>query len=362
MPIKRHAGVHLPENVFRIKKPSGRVYFYYQARRGQPNKGPLIRLPDELHDPLFWQRIEEIKSGQSGPAAGTFDALITHYKAQARYKKLTASSREVYDPCLDRISAAWGKLPVRDLLPKHIYALLNAQSDRPSMANMVVTVLRVLLREGIKADYCTNNVARDIEYLEEAGIGSEPWPEQCFAFVLQHAPQLLMRAAVLGRATGQRAVDLVKIRPADRDGMGFNMLVQKLHNERHWVPLQSEALSAIDLWSAEKMVPYLHLGGSQITEDRLQKEWRVFRQLHPGLIPADATLHDLRAAAVCDRRIGGVPHQQISDQLCMSVDMVIRYSKHIDRAKNAKAGMVTLERGENVGLKTIYAATENRKS
>jgi hypothetical protein len=39
----------------------------------------------------------------------------------------------------------------------------------------------------------------------------------------------------------------------------------------------------------------------------------------------------------------------------------MRYSKHIDRTLNAKDGMATLERGENAGLKTIYAAIENRK-
>ena len=56
-----------------------------------------------------------------------------------------------------------------------------------------------------------------------------------------------------------------------------------------------------------------------------------------------------------------VPHQQISDQLCMSLGMVMRYSKHIDRALNARAGMVTMERAENTTVKTIYAAIENRK-
>src|SRR5829696_2095030 len=117
MHIKRHAGVPLPDNVFRIKKSSGRVYFYYQERRGRPDKGPLIRLPDELHDPLFWQRLDEIKRGHAGPQSGTFDALIVVYKASSRYKKLVKNSKDVYDLALARISGAWGNLPVRDLLP-----------------------------------------------------------------------------------------------------------------------------------------------------------------------------------------------------------------------------------------------------
>jgi hypothetical protein len=361
MPTRRHASVSLPDNVFRVKKPSGREYFYYQERRGRPDKGPLIALPRDLHDPEFWRRIEEIKRGEAGPAAGTFDALIALYKTQSRYKKLSANSVELYDACLDRISAAWGNLPVRDLLPKHIYKLMEAGAARPSMANMVITVLRVMLREGIKHDYCTINVARDIEMMDEAGVGAEPWPESVFAFVLERAPAVLMRAAVLGRATGQRAVDLVKLRPADRSQEGFDLLLQKLGNERHWVPLTAEARRAVDAWKTEAMVPYLNLEGRRISEERLRTEWRTFRALHPQSIPADATLHDLRAMAVCDRRIAGVPHQQIADQLCMSLDMVMRYSKHIDRAMNAKAGMRTMERRGNAGLKTVYDAIENRK-
>ena len=45
----------------------------------------------------------------------------------------------------------------------------------------------------------------------------------------------------------------------------------------------------------------------------------------------------------------------------MSLGMVMRYSKHIDKALNAKAGMVTMERPENDALKPIYDAVENRE-
>lgn len=361
MPTRKHTSVALPKNVFCIKKASGKRYYYYQERRGRPDHGPLIRLPDDLHDPLFWRKIEEIKRGAAGPAAGTFDALIDHYRNSARYTKLSASSRDVYEVCLARIAAAWGSLQVRDLQPKHVYTLQEKHAARPAMANMTVAVLRGLLREGIKFDYCSTNVARDIEKLEEAGIGSEPWPEAVYTYVLERAPALLMRAAVLGRATGQRAVDLVKLRPADRDGNGFKMLIQKLGGERHWCPVTSEALAVIDRWQAEPMVPFLNINGRQITEDRLRKEWAAFRATAVE-VPDDATLHDLRAAVVCDRRIAGVPHQQIADQLCMTVEMVERYAKHVDRAQSAQAGMATLERAENTILKTIYAAAENRKS
>jgi hypothetical protein len=41
-------------------------------------------------------------------------------------------------------------------------------------------------------------------------------------------------------------------------------------------------------------------------------------------------MHGLRALAVCDRRIDGMTHQEIANQMCMSVEMVMQYSKGID--------------------------------
>ena len=51
-------------------------------------------------------------------------------------------------------------------------------------------------------------------------------------------------------------------------------------------------------------------------------------------------LHGLRALAVCDRRIDGASHQEIANQLCMSVGMVMRYSKGIDSEAASRAANV----------------------
>jgi hypothetical protein len=55
------------------------------------------------------------------------------------------------------------------------------------------------------------------------------------------------------------------------------------------------------------------------------------------------TPHGWRAMAVCDRRLAGLEHQEISAQLCMSLQMVMRYSKHIDGERLARLGNVKRE-------------------
>jgi hypothetical protein len=56
----------------------------------------------------------------------------------------------------------------------------------------------------------------------------------------------------------------------------------------------------------------------------------------PELAGVDLRPHGLRAMAVCDRRLDGLSHQEISAQLCMSLGMVMRYSKHIDQERLAR--------------------------
>lgn len=366
MPRRRGpAVVPLPNNVFRVKRKHGFNY-YWQARRGCPDHGPLVRLPDDPADPLFWEQARNLNatgSKEASPASGTFKALISHYKTDAaKYKRLSESSKETYGYAFDAIETAWGNLPVRDLLPKHIYGLQDKYAERPSMGNLVVRVLRTLLKEAVKKDYATINVAIGIEAMDEDVIGSEPWSEEVFAYVLKCAPDVLMRAAVLARATGQRAVDLVKFLPRHRVRNGIEVTVQKLRGVKHFVPIQAEALAVIDGWGCDRdaVIPYLTQNGRRISEVYLREVWRAWRTEHPA-VPQDATLHDLRAMAVCDRRLSGVAHQQIADQLRMSIEMVMRYSKGIDREANAQAGMEVFERPENTNMKHAYAAIETRQ-
>jgi hypothetical protein len=56
----------------------------------------------------------------------------------------------------------------------------------------------------------------------------------------------------------------------------------------------------------------------------------------PELAGENIRPHGLRAMAVCDRRLDGLLHQEISAQLCMSLGMVMRYSKNIDQERLAR--------------------------
>lgn len=121
-------------------------------------------------------------------------------------------------------------------------------SDTPITANYMIAVLRTMLEFGVKRGYRADNPAVGIERLTVEDGGHAPWPEAGYQFVSDDAPVYLSRMAFLGRATGQRPSDLVKMRPADLTADGINMRIKKLRGKLHMVPLTKAQMAEIRSW------------------------------------------------------------------------------------------------------------------
>jgi hypothetical protein len=132
--------------------------------------------------------------------------------------------------------------------------------------------------------------------------------------------------SILGRATGQRRSDLVKFGRKHRRADGLQIKVGKLRDEDHFIPLKASELTEIDSWSCSDTGPWIANAAGQ----PLSREALGSAEV-PDLKGLNLNPRGLRAMAVCDRRTDGLSHQEISAQLCISMDMVMRYSKHIDQ-------------------------------
>ena len=245
----------------------------------------------------------------------------------------------------------WGTLALGDISRAGVYALRDGMRDTPVAANHLVSILRGFLEWCAARGLIAANPARGIKPLPVDDDGARPWPEEAYRFVLAYAPDDLRRMAILGRATGQRRSDLVRMRPADRRDIGIDVLVGKRRDKPHWVPLTAAFIAEIDGWGAPVMTPYLlSTAGRRYTGDHLNSRWNRWRS-SPAAEPirdVELTIHGLRATAVVDRRLLGLTHQDIAAQLCMSLQMVMRYSRFADQEALARAGMVRLEeRGKN---------------
>lgn len=348
----------LPPNVFRVIR-SRRSYYYWQAGRSRPKaeRSKLVRIPHQPDEAAFWVFCERLNGTRPASDAGTFSACIREFKASPDWPS-KASTRKSYSIYLGYAEQAWGADPVAGLTTRAAVALrdLLAREISPNTANQALRALSSFLGWCVVRGYAERNAARDVPRLKHSPEITPPWSEEAWIYVSRNAPAPIARMAILGRATGQRISDLVRMRPADRlrDGIMVPGSITKT-GRRHWCAVSSADLAMIDAWECGQMVPWLTVTpGKRPSADAIRhslSQWLASDAGAPvraeGLSP-----HGLRAMAVCDARMTGMEHQDIASLFGMSIGMVQRYSTHIDAEI---AGRKARDRrdGTGTGVKTF---------
>ena len=244
----------LPKDVQKVvKKGSGRPYYYYAPKRGTKNAGKRIPLGSDDNDPEFWRRLRLALQDDHRSREGTLSALIAEFKNHKTWTDLRPASRRGYAHFLDRLGAEGGDRPVAAMTRRDIYQLLDRMSATPVAANYMLSVLRTLLEFGVPRGYRDDNPAIGVRRLKVEESGHSPWPEAGYNFVIENAPTHLRRMAFLGRATGQRISDLVKMRPVDLAEDGIHLRIGKLRDKPHLVPLTAAQMIEIRSWGVRDL-------------------------------------------------------------------------------------------------------------
>lgn len=349
MPRRRGSGtVPLPKGVHAIKAKRA-TYYYWSPNRGMAYAPKPIPLGKDPSDPEFWQRLRAAQEASGKLDAGTFRALIADYKASKKWERLRARTQAHYLHQLNRIEAAWGELPVAGLTVNGIYKLRAGFDATPVAANHVVSMLRTLLAWGLEHGYGERNPAIEITPIEIVDEeNARPWPEEAYRVAVASAPEHIRRAVYLGRATGQRRSDLVKMGRKNRVGDGILFKIGKLRDREHFLPLTADQRSEIDSWSCSDTGPWIvSPTGKAMTGDHLRASLMRFLAKTPSLKGYDLELHGLRAMAACDRKMLGIDNAAIGKSIGMSTGMVERYTKHIDQQALARQVRDRLERAAN---------------
>jgi len=332
-----------PQGVFRTRKPNGTEYWYYQKDKGKPTRGPLVRLPD-FGSPDFYEALRDIMRSEQAPApdiqAPVYDirALASDYKATPQWSRNRPSTISTYETAMAPIVKYWGDLAPGDITVAQVIDLIDKFGSRPSMGNMVLVMVKKLMKFAVQRGHRSDNPAREVDALFEDTDGAKPLTAAAWKALNSTAcPVAVRRLAVLGRATGQRISDLIRMRPADRDDDGISCTITKLRDKPHWCILTVDEAAAIDGWGVGPATPYvMRPDGRRHTTDSMRVEWNDFIKTPAGAVLAGFTPHDLRATKVCDERIAGKTHQQIAAMVGMSVGMVMKYSRHIDQRRAAR--------------------------
>lgn len=350
----------LPRGVQTVQK-NGRTYHYYAPGRGTALAGNRISLGTDPHAPEFWRELRKARGDVEAHRAGTFSALIAAYRASPEFGNLRDASKRDYNHFLDRLDDQAGDRLVAALETSDIYELRDGMSATPVSANYMVTVIRNLIKWGIPRKYRKDNPAIGVERLKIDDNGARPWPDDAYRFVIKNAPTTLKRVSYLGRSTGQRISDLVRMRPCDLERDGINLKIGKRRDEAHFVPLTETQMIEIRSWGVTGLDFFLKSStGRKLSSNHLNNLWSRWRNSKAArpIRGIKLTMHGLRATAVVDRQLMGTPDNGIADELGMSVGMVRRYARFADKAEKARASRDRRERAANgivnpaTGLKT----------
>jgi integrase len=336
---RRTTKKHLPKGVFSVTNRHGQEYFYFQLGRGTKHASPRVILGKDTTDPEFWRKLRDAK-GAPEKRAGTWSALIAAWR-ENNLERLRPASRKLFNYCLNRVDEAAGDRLVAAVTKRDIYQMRDGMSATPHAANTMVAVLRAVLEWSVQHGYRADNPAIGIKPLRVDDKGHEPWPGEGYAFVIAHAPTHLHRMAYLGRATGQRASDLVKMRPADLAADGITLRIGKLRERKHFVPLTVQQMAKIKSWGVKDLEYFITtpVAGGRCTAHYLNQLWNEWRDSQEASPVRDLhmTIHGLRATKIDDLRQDGCADGAIADEVGISEAMVRRYLRFANKAASARA-------------------------
>lgn len=334
---RRREGRNLPEGVYYGQSKNGTRHYYYAPKRGTGKADKRISLGKDPTDPEFHKRLHAAMQLPTHNG-GTFAALVREYKASPEWGHHRPATQRNYSYNLNRLLEVASEMLVADMGVHHIYQMRDAMASIPQSANKFLQVLDALFKWSIKRAYRQDNPAKEIDRLKPKTDGTHPWPDEAYDYVQARAPEELRRLAFIGRATGQREADLIKMAIGDVVPDGIRLEISKLRDKPHFVPLLREEIAAIRRWSIHESGLLLTTArGTPFTEMAIRSHWKRWRQAQPELAGQKLTIHGLRATAICDRRLAGATEGEIAADIGISVGQIESYTRHIDKKRVARA-------------------------
>ena len=230
----------------RSKTAKGHRYWYWT--RVEPGAA-WVRLPDPYTDADgFMRKLAHLQRVSvridERRREGTFGALASLYRQSKQFTDLKPSSVRTFERYLDRLVIAYGDAPLVELTPEDIQVrVLDANSDTPAAADMMLTVLRILYKFGKKRSRGLEDWTAGLEHFNDHK-DREPWPAHLLAAALDHDDPLFRTAVTLALYTGQRPGDVCSMTWNAIQGNAVLVRQQKT-DARLEIPLHPDLAAAL---------------------------------------------------------------------------------------------------------------------
>lgn len=284
---------------------------------------------------------------KSRVAGGTLAKVMELYKTSPEFLKLAANTRHHYDYAFRQAFVIMGKIPVEELRPSLMQKFLDKFSGTPAMQAKIRAAFVALETWSMVRDHLPREIMKGTK-APGGGGAREPWPDDLIALAVKHTREPLPTIILLAAFSGQRLSDVAQMRWQDiltREGHRGIELKQRKTGLGLWVPLTKELDRLFPVGGGiGHLVPQPN--GSPYKGTTLSTMWWRERNRNRALEPLKRlglSLHGLRASLVIKLRLKGANELEIESFVGMSRQMVRRYSRRADQAKQAIAALERLQ-------------------
>ena len=326
-------------------RAKGRLY-YYLRRTG-------TRIEAEYGTDAFALEVARLNAEPSATSEtlkdGTLGGLIAAYRGSPEFLGLAVRTRRDYQHVCDYLK------PIADtrldrMTPRFILAVrdkANAKHKR-RFANYVVQVFRLLFTWGRQRDWLEVNHASGLDPIprpKNLAPANRPWTDAEFEAVVERAPSSVRLAVLLGRYTGMREGDVIRLLWSSYDGQDIQVRQGKT-GESIRLRVHRRLKEALDATPRRQAVVVLGERGQPFTSSGFQTQFfKLMGKLAAeGVIGPGLTFHGLRHTLGKKLAESGSDTRSIAAVLGHKTeDMARHYAKGEDQRRRATAALEKLD-------------------
>jgi integrase len=297
-------------------RAKGRIYVY--AWRGGP------RLHEAEGTPAFVEELAAAQAAVHAPDTSRFAGVVQAYRASDAWKDLSAGTRKVWSPWLDRIEEHFGSLSTRQFarpeIKRDIRRWRDKRKNTPRAADMAMQVLSRVMSFAVAEGLIATNPCIGIEQLYSNDRSEIIWEPDDLAKLQAVASPEVWWAAQLALLTGMRQDDCRKLTWSEIGELAIERKASKSRTGRSvLVPIYGELQAllasipkrAVQVLTNTRGVPWKS-GLSDSFADAAK------------LAGVDKHFHDLRGTAVTRLYIAGFTLREIAEVVAWEEDQVER--------------------------------------
>jgi integrase len=315
------------KGVHRVRKPSGRVYYY--AWRG----GPRMESTDPNSE-AFQRELVDLKKGR--PLAEIdptkFLFLVVSYTASDEYRGNADSTKALWKPWIDKIKERFGHLSIklfdRAEFRVDIRNWLKRWSKTPRTRDVAKQVLSRILTYGVEEGRLLTNLCGGIPNLYDADRSEIIWTPEDIDQVCAVASVEVAHAVRLASLTGLRLGDLLRLSWGHIGPREIVIPTGKSRRRRAArVPVTKDIRTLLSTIPKRATCVLTNSRKKAWTPDGFGSSWWKAKQ-DSGLGERDLHFHDLRGTAATNFYRAGLTIRQIAEVMAWSEEKV---EKLIDR-------------------------------